>query len=492
MSDGGTRHPEATDDAFDLAACALLTLSPVGLVERANRAAGAWTGYAPAGLVGKRLSDLLTIGSKLFVQTHWLPLMEMQGSVAELQIELAQRDGGKLPALMNAARRADRRIDIAFFTTVDRRKYERELLRARRHAEELIEALRQREDEFRTIAENSPDILTRFDRDGRITYVSPAVRAITGRSAESFVGTRFEDDALVAESHLMIAGLARALAGEAHAETFDYVTDDGKALHLDVRFVPERGADGTVTSVLGITRDVTALRERQRDTEQRARFAEQLVGIVSHDLRNPLNAILLGAQLLADEDLGPNARIVQRITSAANRASRLTSELLDFTQSRLGEGLSVTPSEVALHSVVSESLDELRLAWPGRPLEHEKTGSGTGLVDADRLAQVVTNLVGNAMTYGDPTRSVRVRSIVDDRTLVLEVHNMGRPIPNELQREIFEPLRRGDEQVRRGSRSVGLGLYIVREIAHAHGGEVTVASSADHGTTFRVELPRRR
>ncbi|HYO96244.1 MAG TPA: PAS domain-containing protein, partial [Polyangiaceae bacterium] len=162
-------------EAYESAPCGLLTLSRDGTIERVNHTFCVWIGLSPEQLRGKRLPELLTVGSKLFHHTHWQPLLEMQGSVAEVQLELLLAGGTTLPVLVNAVRRGDLRVDVGLFVAADRRKYERELLLARRRAEELLEreqeaqqaraladrrteeALRQREDSFRTLAENSPD-----------------------------------------------------------------------------------------------------------------------------------------------------------------------------------------------------------------------------------------------------------------------------------------------------------------------------------------------
>lgn len=479
-------------DGYELAPCALLTLSANGRIERGNRTACVWTERSLDQLVACRFQDLLTIGSKLFYQTHWWPLIEMQGSVAEVQFELALGDGRALPALVNAVRRKDRRIDVAMFVAADRRKYERELLLARRRAEELLDTLRQREDELRTVAENSPDLIARFDRGRRCIYVNRALESLTGRAAATAIGRHvgeldFDANGIRAFRN----GIESAFEGDAVSKAFVLERSSRGTVHLEARFVPERGSSGEVMSVLSVTRDVTALKEQEREAQQRAVLAEQLVGIVSHDLRNPLNAIMLGGQILSSADLGRHAPVVGRIMTSANRATRLIGDLLDFTQARLGGGLRVEPTELDLHAVIAETVDELRLVAPGRAIAHRAIGDGRARADADRLSQIVTNLGGNAIAYGASEQPITITSEVSEATVIISVHNFGRPIAAELAPHIFEPLRRGDEQVLRGSRSVGLGLYIVREIAAAHGGHVTLESTADAGTTFEVALPRR-
>jgi sigma-B regulation protein RsbU (phosphoserine phosphatase) len=232
--------------------------------------------------------------------------------------------------------------------------------------------------------------------------------------------------------------------------------------------------------------EATRLQEEAKD---RALFAEQMVGIVSHDLRNPLSTIHMGAALLKKSELSLNQlAVVGRLTRAAERANRLIGDLLDFTQARVGKGLAVTRKPIDLHKVVAETLDELALAFPSRRIVHEKQGEGFCAADPDRLAQLLGNLVANAMTYGIPETPVTVTSSVIDHSLKLAVHNEGPQIPVAMQAELFKPMARGDVE---GSpaRSVGLGLFIVSEIAKSHGGRVSL-DSGPGGTTFTVTLPR--
>jgi phosphoserine phosphatase RsbU/P len=215
-----------------------------------------------------------------------------------------------------------------------------------------------------------------------------------------------------------------------------------------------------------------------------------MVGIVSHDLRNPLSAIQMSAHLLARGELVPHQQqALGRITNSANRAQRLIADLLDFTVARVGRGLSIARGPIELHALVSESVDELALSFPGRELTHRRLGSGACRGDCDRLTQVIGNLVANAMTYGAFDRPVSVTSRIEATTFALDVHNDGDPIPAEALAGLFEPMTRGSVAINSG-RSVGLGLFIVREIARAHGGDVAVSSSAQSGTTFSVTCPR--
>ncbi len=222
---------------------------------------------------------------------------------------------------------------------------------------------------------------------------------------------------------------------------------------------------------------------------ERAELEQHLAGIVSHDLSTPIHAIGLGAEmLLKDTDLTPRQRrALERIFSSSGRAGRMTRDLLDFTRARLGGRLQVYPKPLDLHELARTAVEELATANPQRTLRRVHTGDGTGEWDADRLTQLLTNLVNNALAYSPPDAPVRVETHGEGESVLLRVQG-GRPIPAHLLPRLFQPLERG--QHREGGRSIGLGLFIVDHIARAHGGTVTVHSTEQEGTTVSVRLPR--
>lgn len=256
----------------------------------------------------------------------------------------------------------------------------------------------------------------------------------------------------------------------------------------DVRAYPT--ADGGISVFF---RDVSVEKRAELSLKHQAEFEQQLIGIVSHDLRNPLGAILMGAKIISQQEAldERSLRIVTRIVSSGERASRLVNDLLDFTQARLGGGLQIKRRPADLDDVTRAVLDELEAAHPEREVEFRTSGHGQGDWDADRLAQVVQNLVTNALKYSSPGSVVRVRVASSEQAVSLTVHNEGAPIPAVQIEHLFQPMQRGPEQLTSTSRSVGLGLYIVKHIVDAHGGSIEVVSSADAGTTFTVTLPRR-
>jgi PAS domain S-box-containing protein len=230
-------------------------------------------------------------------------------------------------------------------------------------------------------------------------------------------------------------------------------------------------------------RDVT----EQKRAEQ---FRERLLGIVGHDLRNPLGNITLTAQLLLrrEEVPEPVRAGVRRIATSAHRMTRMIDDLLDFTRASVGGGLPVSRRPTDLCELVDATVAEFELTHPGRVRLMCARGLHGGEWDRDRLAQVVSNLVGNALTHGDEASPVTVAVRAEPPDVVLSVHNEGPPIPAELLPRIFDPFKRAGTDG--GRRGLGLGLYIVQQIVLAHGGSISAESSEAGGTTFSVRLPR--
>jgi phosphoserine phosphatase RsbU/P len=364
----------STEQLFEEMPCGLLVTAVDGTILRVNGTFCGWVGLSAKDLVGqKKLQELLTMGARIFHQTHWLPMLQMQGSISEVKFDVKGRGGKTFPMLLNVLRRTTETgvyDEISAFIAEDRNKYERELLAARKRADTLV------------------------------------------------------------------------------------------VLEKD-----------------------------------RALFAEQMIGIVSHDLRNPLSVVMMATKILAtrgdkltDEQ---SQRMLSNITRAGERAQRLIEDLLDFTAARVGQGLNVSFNPANLHQIADKAVEELGLAYPGRTIRHLQEGDGNVCADTHRLTQLLGNLVSNAMTYGDPTGTVSVISGVLADVARLSVHNTGPVIPRAILATMFDPMVRGGTTVDNSSRSVGLGLFIVRAIAGAHGGDVSVTSSVQAGTQFSLTFPAR-
>jgi len=383
----------APQQFFDEAPCGLIVTREDGTILKANQAFVAWIGFSETELCGRRFQELLTMGGRMFHQTHWAPLMKMQGSVAEVKLDLVHRDRHTLTLLLNGVRRehdGSAYYELALFTISDRDKYERELVNARNRVEGLLQE--------KTEAE---------------------------------------------------AALQRTQA---------------------------------------------ELEKAYETSERRASFAEQMIAIVSHDLKNPLTAIMMASDILRQsETTARQAKMLGHISSSAGRAQRMIADLLDLALARVGRGIAVSPRFEDLHSLVSRCVDELRIAFPDATLIHQCAGSGNAYADTDRIQQVIGNLTANSVAYGDLSLPITITSRLTAGESLVSVHNWGDPISAHVMGELFEPMKRGnDTDTDSEVRSVGLGLFIVREIATAHGGHVQVSSTQEEGTTFELHIPLRR
>ncbi len=236
-----------------------------------------------------------------------------------------------------------------------------------------------------------------------------------------------------------------------------------------------------------------ALRLREEEARARVEFEKQLVGIVSHDLKNPLGAIAMSAALLLkrgqlDEQQG---KAIARIVSSTERANRLIGDFLDYTQARAGGAIPVNRVACDLHRLAAQVIDEVHLAHPDREIAVSTEGSGWGEWDGDRIAQVISNLVANAVQHSVPNSQIQIELSGTENEVIFKIKNQGQ-IPADILSNLFTPFQRGTEVHPRTGKSIGLGLYIARRLVVAHGGTIDVLCIPDEGTTFAVRLPRGR
>jgi sigma-B regulation protein RsbU (phosphoserine phosphatase) len=244
--------------------------------------------------------------------------------------------------------------------------------------------------------------------------------------------------------------------------------------------------------LLSALADQAAVALEKSRLDERGRFRDRLIGIVSHDLRNPISTILLGTSVLLDDvGLAPHTvKTLTRIQSSAERAGRLISDILDYTQAHLGGGIRVERKPNDLGPIFRQAIDEIEISHPEHEFELVLSGDTRAELDPDRIAQVLGNLLSNAVHYSPPDTRVRIELHGQESSVAFAVHNRGSVIPPDRIRDIFEPMQQITPGAGRGHRSVGLGLYIVESIVNSHRGTLGVTSTAADGTTFSVTIPR--
>jgi len=234
----------------------------------------------------------------------------------------------------------------------------------------------------------------------------------------------------------------------------------------------------------------------ERYSADLARSRDIFLAVLGHDVRGPLSGIRMAADILVMPSLEEAMRmqVALRIRRASETIGRLTSDLIEYTRSRLGRGLPVRRADCDLLALCEEALQAAKFSYPDVSFEHEVSGNLRIEADRERMQQVVSNLLHNAVQHGDRSLPVTLQAAGDTHEVVLKVANFGPPIPADLRKIIFEPLvtipQLGSEPSERSRTSLGLGLFIVKEIVQGHRGTVSIDSSGNNGTIFTIRLPR--
>lgn len=222
---------------------------------------------------------------------------------------------------------------------------------------------------------------------------------------------------------------------------------------------------------------------------------DMFLAILSHDLRSPLNAIAMRAHVVRHIDHDPDEarECSDQIAQSVSVMERMISDLLDYTRTRLGAGMPVSPAPFDLERLGRELFDEFRAWNPARKIRFHAAGNLNGCWDSDRVRQAISNLLGNALQHGAEDFPVTLSLRGDDAEVFIQVHNGGEPIPQGELSRIFDPLIRGSSAqhpAKNRPGSIGMGLYIAREVVKSHGGRIEVTSSREDGTSFSIRMPR--
>jgi signal transduction histidine kinase len=300
------------------------------------------------------------------------------------------------------------------------------------------------------------------------------------------------DNDTPAESHAD----ARLLSGY----TIEQIVSEFRALRASVlRLWSDSGGKNSEVDSVDIIRFNEAI--DQALAESVARYAQSVttqqnlfLSILGHDLRNPLIASISDASLIMSTTYiaSQHNETARQIFSSSQRMLKLVNDLLDFTRTQLGAKLPIKPQKTDIVNICLGAIEELRVIHPEHRIEFSSEGAREGIWDGGRIAQVFSNLIGNALQQAPKTDPVKVHIASMDGKVTIRINNRGNPIDLSRMGTIFDPLvrfREEDSNVRALETSFGIGLYIARQIVEAHNGQIEVASSAKHGTTFTVQLP---
>ena len=425
-------------DLLERAPCGFVSFDDDGVITAANATMAEMLGYAPGELDGMRVEGLMNVGARIFYQTHFFPLLRLRGGAEEIFLLLRARDGSEVGVLTNAARRERGGAwanDCVMMRVQERRKFEDELLRARRDAEQA-----------RSLAEEHAERL---------------------RQANDLL----EEQALELElHHQQLQEQAAEL--EAQAEELQAVNDE-----LLLR---------------------TEEMERQRAAAEDANRAKSsFLAVMSHELRTPLNAIAGYVQLLEMGIHGPVTEpqlvALERIERSQQHLLRLVNDVLNLARIESGRVeylLEDVPVRELLAAVTP--MVEPQIAEKGLVFDLEVSDERLVRADREKVQQILINLLSNAVKFTPPGGRVSVDSATrpDEPGFVfLRVNDTGIGIPDEMQTSVFEPFVQVDMSPTRRSDGTGLGLAISRDLARGMGGDLRVRSAEGRGSTFTLALP---
>jgi PAS domain S-box-containing protein len=493
---------ESAEELYEVAPCGYLTTTIDGRIVKVNRTLAEWLGYESAELTaGKRFVDLVTIGGRIFYETHFNLLLRLQRAVDEIALDIICKDGRILPVLINARQKrnsADEPVVNRFtiFNASERRMYERELLAAR----DLVQT---------TLASIGDGVIA-TDAEGRIiTFMNSVADELSGWKNGTAVGKPIEEVLVLVheetgarvENPIQQAIRAGTVIGIANHTTL--IARDGRHIPIDDSASPIRDADGKVIGGVLVFRDISGRRSAERELkhahEQLAKRAEELrrsnedlsqfAYVASHDLRSPLKTISQYARLLErryGSQLGEGKELIEYLVSSAQRMNNLIRDLLTYAQVSAESACRSGPVDANLQ--LSTALENLRM-----DIQESKAIITSDVlpdvpVNETSLLQIFQNLVGNAIHYRgvEPPRiHVTYADQVDHWLFSCKDNGFG--IPPEFHAVIFEPFKRLHGPDRSGS---GIGLAVCKRVIERCQGRIWVESEVGQGSTFFFTLPK--
>ena len=435
MTAGAAAPGRSLDPLLDHAPCGYLSFADDGTITAANATLAAMLGHAPGELEGRRMDAVLTVGARLFYQTHFFPLVRMHGHAEEVFLVLRAAGGGNVPVLANVAR-VERggawANDCVFMRVTERAKFEEQLLHARREAERARQAVEEHAEELRVANETLE---------------------------EQAVELELQQEKLQEQ----------AVEMEAQADHLQAMNDE----------------------LVARTEEL----ERQRAAADEANRAKSgFLAVMSHELRTPLNAIAGYVQLLEMGIHGPvtdaQREALDRIARSQNHLLRLINDVLNLARIESGR-VEFTIEPVELSALMAEVTPMVEPQMGAKDLAF---GVGVPpdtrvLADREKLQQILINLLGNALKFTPPGGRVWVDAAREANTVLLRVCDSGIGIPPGKQASVFEPFVQVDAGRTGRSEGSGLGLAISRDLARGMGSELTLESEVGKGSTFTVTLP---
>jgi PAS domain S-box-containing protein len=539
---------ESPEELYEQAPCGYVSTFPDGTFIRVNQTFLDWTGYARNDLLGvRRFQDLLTVGGRIFYETHIAPLLHMQGSVNEIALDLVSRGGQRLPILINSIQKCDvTGAPLLYRTTIfnasERRKYEQELLLARKQAEQAADRIARLQTVMVALAEalSATRVAEIITEQGIAAFNAQAglIAVVTddGASLELVHAVGYPADLLENWQHFPLHSSMPLTDAVRTGEPVVLESPEALAIHyphiatllehtgnLSMAAIP-LGLDGRAIGVLGLSfasvqtftsedrtflltlarqcglaleraRLYEAERSARTEAQEALRIRDAFLSIAAHELKNPLTSLLGNAQLLQRRTthggIQPerDQHTIAVIVDQASRLNKLITALLDVSRMETDQ-LSIVRAALDLCALARRIVEDVQPTLTQHTLNFSDPGRALIISgDALRLEQVIQNLLQNAIKYSPAGGLITVQVEQREQMACVAVTDQGIGIPQEALPRLFQRFYRAEPAESGTISGLGIGLYVVKEIVTLHGGTVTVESTQGRGSTFTVYLP---
>lgn len=468
-------------DLYENAPCGYLSTLPDGTIVKVNRTLLQWLRLEKEEvLYVKKFTDLISVPGRIYYETHHALLMKMTGSVRELNYELVTANDARIAVLVNANEVRDGKGDIRVIRMMvmditDRKRYEQELLRARRREEDE----RKR---FSFMAEMSPSITWTATSTGIIDYINSRFYKLTGMQF-----SRHALDAVTVHNELKVLKekWKRCVREGMDLEMeLQVLTEAGDYQWQLLRATPYKGTDGKVIKWFGTCTNI----HQQRMMQERM---DEFISIASHELKTPITSVKANLQLLLSlEEGGQKKKLIAKAYSGSNKITDLVNSLLDVSKIQAGH-IQFRKDRVRLSTVIENAVDAIRTVFPnGKINVFNKADDACIFADVVRIEQVVSNLLSNAIKYSPDTNAADVTVTKKGREVIIAIKDYGIGIEKEKLDKVFNRFYRvSDSKLGNRFSGLGIGLYISKQIVLHHEGRIWAESELGKGSVFYISFP---
>ena len=474
-----------TDDLYKNAPCGYLSFHPDGTIIKINRTLCNWLQYTEFDILYKKsFTDLLSKGGAIYYEMVYMPLLKMQGFANEINFDIKRANNTTFPGLVNAVAVKDyrgniRAINITIFDFTERKKYESELLNAKKDADN-------EKKRFELLADLTPDIIFTATPEGIIEYANQRFYEYFNISSKNYnqrlVLKKIHPSDKVRCFRRWIKAIMEGNVFEAEIRLKN--TSGNYIWHL-VRAVPYTNDNTSVYKFFGSCTNIQEQKELQSKKDE-------FISVASHELKTPLSSLKGYIQIIKKEKTDPLfTNIIDRCTKAVNNMQFLVGSLLDV--SRIQEGqLQLQITSTHLYDLIQECIELTTMNYPSHHINLIfDTDKDTHVwADAQRIQQVIINLLSNGIKYSPDAKNVilRVEKQGNGQEVRISVQDFGMGIQTEELTHVFEKYYRVKDAAHHAS-GLGIGLYLIKEIIQLHKSNIFVESEVGKGSTFYFYLP---